>query len=440
MEEAKQALENQDNHYINHLRDVSKTHDIATHDDVHAENGHKLIGKNVVINDDLYDKLMQHKLLKPLDTSISVADRLDAQKLHDDIAEYLKTDTVAHAIYEAIPDRDAMQKTLDAIPLNEALAGKMTVLKISMPSHYYHSLLATILAVVTAQACEYSEDEAVQLATAALFHDIGVLHIDPELLNKYERLDVGDLKQISAHTAIAYMVLGCFQEYSGAISTAVLQHHERLDGSGYPNRLRGDEISKMGKALAAIEVIASIIDKRKSMADAMTAIKTYPQKYDYQTVSAIASTLYGQIPEEFQDSKEYIDTVKAKLVIIQEGMTSWSQPFLMVDEEAALKSPASLITLRLEELKHALTSAGLLEVSVRELLDSLEGDITAQQEAAAVVNEFLYQLIMLVREILSRWPLLDKDFKIEKDTPIINWMYTLYSMIKKLDSSMKNVF
>lgn len=439
MAEDKQAIDNQENHYINRLRDVSKTHDIATHDEVFAENGHKLIGKNVVINNELYDKLMQHKLLKPLDTSISVADRIDVTKLRADMDAYLKDDPVAHAIHEAIPDKDHLHRIINSIPLNEALAGKMTVMKITMPENYYHSLLATILAIVTAQSCKYDDTESSHLATAALFHDIGVLHIDPALFQKSERLDVNDLKQISAHTAIAYMILGCFAEYTGDIATAVLQHHERLDGTGYPNRLRGEEISKLGKALAAIEVISSIIGKRKSMADAMTAIKTYPQKYDYQTVSAIASTLYGQIPEHFQDAKEYTATIKNKLSIIQEGMTSWSQPFLMVDEEAALKSPASLITLRLEELKHALTSAGLLKVSVQELLDSLQGDIVAQQEAAAVVNEFLYQLVMLVREILSRWPLLDKDLKIEKDTPIINWMYLLYGMMKKLPASMKTV-
>jgi HD-GYP domain-containing protein (c-di-GMP phosphodiesterase class II) len=450
MTEDVQPQPQNETHYVNHLRKASDTHEIKAHEDVYSETGLKLISKNVTISDELYDKLMQHKLLKPLDLSISVGGSLTPDTLQQDFDELLHSDPLMKGILDFSQEEKKLTAILKNIKFPDSVAGKLTVMRTSDPDLYRHSLTTSLLAAYAGMACHMDEKESTILATAGLLHDIGMLHIDPELPARTTRLDLPLIKQVSAHPIIAFMILQNFDEFKPFVTAAVVEHHERVDGTGYPHQLDVEKLSPYGKIMAIIEVISSLYTKTGSLRLALTVLRTRMEHYDPES---LADIVYAMIPlqdnEVMQDDFTMQTNVKRKLVILHEAMKAWQQPFLMVDEQDAIKSPASLVTLRLDKIKVSMIRCGLSnpyldkdaisELTIGSMMqECFDNDSLYLSELSILADDHIYQLVELIREVLIRWPLLDKDVKIEKDTPLINWIVYVDTLIGKLPGNLLN--
>jgi putative nucleotidyltransferase with HDIG domain len=116
---------------------------------------------------------------------------------------------------------------------------------------YFHSLNVAVLSLTLGKALKLRRDELHQLGMAALFHDIGHGELPGSLFGKREPLNRAEQALYETHVKIG---VGIAQKVGLAkpAVTAIAQHHERLDGSGYPNRLGGAEISLFGRILGLI--------------------------------------------------------------------------------------------------------------------------------------------------------------------------------------------
>ncbi|HYE68229.1 MAG TPA: PAS domain S-box protein [Anaerovoracaceae bacterium] len=102
-----------------------------------------------------------------------------------------------------------------------------------------------------------------QMRIAGLMHDIGKIGIQDTILNKMGKLDQDEWDQIKRHSEIGYRILSSVSEFS-EIANYVLEHQERWDGKGYPNGLKGDEISIQARIIAVADSY-----------DAMTSDRAY---------------------------------------------------------------------------------------------------------------------------------------------------------------------
>src|SRR5436853_6896681 len=82
-------------------------------------------------------------------------------------------------------------------------------------------------------------DELTRLASGCLLHDIGMVALGPELLNKRERLEPAERERIRAHPQIGYDMLRKLRPNEVIANHVAYQHHERQDGTGYPRGLHG---------------------------------------------------------------------------------------------------------------------------------------------------------------------------------------------------------
>lgn len=147
------------------------------------------------------------------------------------------------------------------------------------------------LAVALGQVLGLSRDQIEGLRLAAMVHDIGKLGIPAELLSLPRELKPEEFALVRMHPQIGYDILKDAQ-CPWPIQDFVLQHHERLDGSGYPNQLRGSELCIEARVLGvadAIEAMTSHRPYRRSLAlglalDTVTADSA--TKYDPEVVSA----------------------------------------------------------------------------------------------------------------------------------------------------------
>jgi len=124
-----------------------------------------------------------------------------------------------------------------------------------------HEKRVTQLCVAMAEEMGLDEAAVEGLRLAALVHDIGKISVPAEILTKPSRLTPLEFELIKVHPAAAHEMLASIG-FEQPVATIVLQHHERLDGSGYPDGLKGDEAVLEARILAVADVVEAMASHR----------------------------------------------------------------------------------------------------------------------------------------------------------------------------------
>jgi PAS domain S-box-containing protein/putative nucleotidyltransferase with HDIG domain len=154
-----------------------------------------------------------------------------------------------------------------------------------------HQRRVTELATALARELGFSDDECGALRVAGLLHDIGKLCIPAEILSKPGQLSAIEFSLIREHPQTAYDILTDVA-FPGPVAEIVLQHHERLDGSGYPRGLAGEQILREARILAVADVVEAMASHRPYRAAlgidaALTEIRAGSgTRYDQQIADA----------------------------------------------------------------------------------------------------------------------------------------------------------
>jgi putative nucleotidyltransferase with HDIG domain len=127
---------------------------------------------------------------------------------------------------------------------------------------YQHCLLVTGIAVDFGLSLNFPKCQVERLHSSAMFHDIGKATIPLAVLDKPGRLDPGERALIETHPVAGYNVLKETNGISAEILDAVRHHHEYLDGSGYPDKLCGENISDLVRVLTISDIFAALIEAR----------------------------------------------------------------------------------------------------------------------------------------------------------------------------------
>ncbi len=159
--------------------------------------------------------------------------------------------------YAGIPETGTRPSTLSEIyDIASAVEAKD-------PYTYGHSKRVNIYAVALAEAIGLSPDEVSALSAAALLHDIGKVGIPDKVLNKKGKLTKEDWETIKAHPKLGANIISSIPRLAPSVNS-ILYHHERWDGSGYPEGLKGEEIPLEARILAIADSF-----------EAMTAARPY---------------------------------------------------------------------------------------------------------------------------------------------------------------------
>lgn len=133
---------------------------------------------------------------------------------------------------------------------------------------YFHSMSVGVLMISFARQMGFDRRSIREVGIGALLHDIGKMKVAYEILSKKEKLTDGEFEKIKEHAVFSRTLLEKAEGISEISVTVAAQHHERMDGSGYPEKLQGNEISIFGQMTAIVDVY-----------DAMTADRCYQKKF-----------------------------------------------------------------------------------------------------------------------------------------------------------------
>ena len=124
-----------------------------------------------------------------------------------------------------------------------------------------HQRRVTELAVAIGAGLGWDEARVKTLETAALLHDVGKVVVPAEILTKPGRLSETEMQLVRQHAAASAALITDI-EFGGPVAATVVQHHERLDGSGYPAGLAGAHILPEARVLAVADVVEAMLSHR----------------------------------------------------------------------------------------------------------------------------------------------------------------------------------
>jgi len=155
-----------------------------------------------------------------------------------------------------------VEEIADSVMRNPGALIGLARLKTKDDYTYMHSVAVCALMVALAKQLGLSEEEAREAGLAGLLHDIGKMMVAADILNKPGKLTDAEFVSVKEHPAAGYKLLKDAKGISAVALDVCLHHHEKIDGSGYPNRLKGDEISLYARMGAVCDVYDAITSDR----------------------------------------------------------------------------------------------------------------------------------------------------------------------------------
>ncbi|MGI9415039.1 MAG: HD-GYP domain-containing protein [Hyphomicrobiales bacterium] len=210
-----------------------------------------------------------------------------------------KIETLNSSIYDAV-------KSAEALPMNAVGACTDTVIEslrendvsswlAAVRRHhsytYRHSMHVTGLAVAFGLQLGIRRADIERLATGALMHDIGKTQVPLSILDKPGPLTPNERVKMRRHAALGANILIRDGQFCCEVIEIALSHHEFLDGSGYPEGLRDDEISDMVRIMTIVDTCAALIDRR-----------TYKDEFDGEQAYEMMQDMDGKLDADLLDA------------------------------------------------------------------------------------------------------------------------------------------
>jgi|SRR5450830_209997 len=151
---------------------------------------------------------------------------------------------------------------VDSVSRNEGAITSLVRLKTKDDYTYLHSVAVCALMIALAKELGLNDEQVRQAGMAGLFHDIGKMAVSNDVLNKPGALSDEEFSLVKGHPEKGYLILKGGMHIDEVSLDVCLHHHEKIDGSGYPHRLQGDEISLFAKMGAVCDVYDAITSNR----------------------------------------------------------------------------------------------------------------------------------------------------------------------------------
>lgn len=240
--------------------------------DVFQSSGAYLLQKSAVLNEASIRKLVTWGV-----DQVLVEEARGAQK--EELEEKLRpevTRTHARTIDQTekifnLTDTEILQagsvrlivgELMDQVELSKDLLLGLSHLQTYDNYIFSHSVNVCVLAVVIGEGLDLSSLELRELGMAALLHDVGMLKVPVEIWQQQRALTKEEIMEIRKHADYGHELLKRAAGISADVIDVAYQHHERMDGSGYPQGLKGEDISRFARIIAVADVYDACISPR----------------------------------------------------------------------------------------------------------------------------------------------------------------------------------
>ncbi|CQR46550.1 Cyclic di-GMP phosphodiesterase response regulator RpfG [Paraliobacillus sp. PM-2] len=244
---------------------------------IYNDKGKALIQKNVNLTDGMIRRLQDmgityvyikdevtEDILVP--SPISDELRIEAiQTVKQSFATY-QHNGFGKKVYLIDKTNESMAKVVDSmihqLKDDQEVLTVMSHILISDDYVFSHSVNVTMYALALATELKLSAKQIRQLGLGAMLHDVGKMFISEEILNKTGKLNDQEFEMVKKHTEKGFDYLRQSTNFPLLVAHCAYQHHERLDGSGYPRGITHKDIHPFGKILAVADVFDAVTSNR----------------------------------------------------------------------------------------------------------------------------------------------------------------------------------
>ncbi|MFO1220014.1 MAG: HD domain-containing phosphohydrolase [Burkholderiaceae bacterium] len=282
-------------HALAIILQASQTRRIIAATDIFDISGIKLWASRQPVSAELQRKLMDRKLREPLESCLVAEDGVTPVMLAMDLQALVFGDSPLVPLLA--PHAERLAQEAAHVPLHPVAQLLFSAAQSARPETYQHAVDAMALAGALAASRSSSHAEVRVAMLCGLLHDLGEMYIDPQHgeADADRDLDFASYQQLVVHPHVGHLIVKQLTAYPAVVSRAVAEHHERLDGSGYPHALAGEAISPMGRLLAVTE--ASLAATRGSFGHllrASVALRTVPGEFDLAWVGVVSRAAGAQ--------------------------------------------------------------------------------------------------------------------------------------------------
>jgi hypothetical protein len=371
--------------------------------------GTTLVDAQAPVGENLHTLLADHALVMPLEDCLTLADLVNA----DSLGQAAENALLQLPFFSAMAPNPAalsgLVKSIKTVPLPHAVAFQLTLARETRAADFKHAILMALLCAYLARESNADDDVETRMgvaASAGLLHDLGMLHISPELLQPAKRLSGEERKPLYLHPVRSARFAERFQVYSEPVQRAILEHHEQLDGSGYPRGLIGSAISPLGQLLSLAEVVTAMFNGIRQYPEQRVALmlRVSPRRFNSAAVAAIQRLLEAVPKPQQAPGLAVVESVQ-RLQLLAGLLTQWhdaldqSTPLLGGDNQAVLRSIAE----QAKTLQGILYESGFTADQLGMLTLDAETDPALQVQLWALSQELQWHLLASANQLQRRW-------------------------------------
>lgn len=157
---------------------------------------------------------------------------------------------------------EIVDKIISSILANKDIIANLCDIRTVDDYTFAHSVNVCILSLIIGIGLDYSGDKLRELGVGSILHDIGKVMVPNDILKKPYQLTSEEFEEIKKHTHYGYEILKNTSGISMTAAYIALGHHERVDGSGYPYQLKGENIHKAARIVAVSDVYDALTSDR----------------------------------------------------------------------------------------------------------------------------------------------------------------------------------
>ena len=385
--------------------ELGQLRQVVTTQPIYNERGIKIIEQGVAVHPGLYERLMEHRLAQPLENSVASLPTVNGHVLRRGIEAVAAQTPFFGRMLASREVREVLLDAVERIQLPDPIAFQLTMANELRPALYEHLLTTTLVTTWLALVSGLPRLQLRVAAATGLLHDLGMLHLNPQLLEHTSEIDRLQQRQLASHPLVSAALVERHKEYPREVAQAIVEHHEFLDGSGYPRHLSGAQISPCGRIMALTEMVAGAFAPGREIPESRLSVllRMNTHRYDPVFVDRIAALLRPQDESVTALTLEPLEDPIGCLLEIEKVLTAWPE-----ERIAASRLPEEhkkfLLPLagQAAQLSRLLARVGAAPAQLTQLgQDTLDPHL--QTELSLLASEAAWQLRALARQVQRHW-------------------------------------
>ncbi len=382
-------------HALATILEASETRRIIAATDIFDLAGTKLWARNQPVSAELQRKLLDRKLREPLEACLVAEDGVTSASLASALAELIESEGRLAPLLR--PQAARLLREVAHLHLHPVAQLLLSAAQAARPAAFEHAVAAMALAGAL-MARHGGQAPEIRLAMlAGLLHDLGEMYIAPEFgeAEADRELDALSYRQLVVHPHVGLLLVAQLTNYPGAVARAVAEHHERLDGSGYPHRIAGDRISVLGRLVAVADAaLAALRAPHDGLHRASVALRAVPGEFDLAWVGHLTHAARGEpaLPPVMEPAE-----IRARRAALGEVLQAAEDNVALLavgDRSPAMRAALELAAFLVARLRIGWNESGLWHPQAATGLDAAEVE--------AMEDELYFRLRGIQRAVLTR--------------------------------------